>query len=252
MKGYDIMNNGKKLEIEFIKNLNNHYCKELNPNLQKFVTSIFNNLNNENKIYCKKLNNHEKADISIAIENKTRYISLKTGSQNSVHVEKIENFIQFLLDQGVSSKIINYLLIYHYGDDTLNGSGNKRYSAEEAKQKYKKQITEFNNYINYSKHLSSILERILFTGAKKCNKRVDFIYYGNIDIGTWCSSDELLSFCQKHKSMYMNTPHFSFFTYQNWCRNITFSKKSESHRNYIQIKWFSILSDINKIRSLNK
>lgn len=28
-------------------------------------------------------------------------------------------------------------------------------------------------------------------------------------------------------------------------------QKSEPHRNYIQIKWFSILSDINKIRKTN-
>ena len=48
--------------------------------------------------------------------------------------------------------------------------------------------------------------------------------------------------------MHINTLHFSVFTYQNWCRNVTFSNKLESHRNYLQIKWFSILRDINKIR----
>lgn len=83
------------------------------------------------------------------------------------------------------------------------------------------------------------------------NKYVEAIYYGDINIGIWCSSEELLNFCINHKSMYMSTPHFSVFTYQNWCRNITFKKNSEPHRNYIQIKWFSILSDINKIRKKN-
>ena len=104
----------------------------------------------------------------------------------------------------------------------------------------------------YSQILSKIIERFLLVGTKATNRYVDAIYYGDIDIGIWCTSKELLKFCINNKSMYIKTPHFSIFTYQNWCRNITFSKKSESHRQYIQIKWFTILSDINKIRNYNK
>lgn len=99
--------------------------------------------------------------------------------------------------------------------------------------------------------MSEIIKRFLLIGTKATNKCVDIIYYGNIKIGIWCTGDELLDFCIKRKSMYMNTVHFSIFTYQNWCRNITFKNKSEAHRNYLQIKWFSILSDLNKIRNIN-
>ena len=74
-------------------------------------------------------------------------------------------------------------------------------------------------------------------------------YYGDIEIGIWCTREELLNYCTKHKCMHINTPHFSTFVYQNWCRNIFFNKKSESHREYIKIKWFSILSDLTKIRN---
>jgi len=168
--------------------------------------------------------------------------------QNSVHVEKIKDFIIFLTNEGVKENIINNLLMYHFGDDTLKGNGKKRYSAEECKIKYKNEILEFNNYINNSEISTKIIERFILTGTNLSNKYVDAIYYGDINIGVWCTNKELLEFCKNHKSLYINIPHFSFFTYQNWCRNISFSKKSEPHRNYIQIKWFSILSDINKIR----
>ena len=204
------MNNGKKLESDFVLNLNNHYYNELNLNLQKFITFVFKDFDYANKIYCKKLNNHQKADtcICICIGDNVKYISLKSGSQNSVHVEKINDFTKFLLNKKIEQQIINDLLIYHYGDNTLTGDGKIRYSAEECKLKYKKEILKFNKYINDSKALTKIIERFLLLGTNKSNKYVDAIYYGDIDIGIWCSSEELLNFCINHKSMYMNTPHF--------------------------------------------
>lgn len=245
------MNNGKKLELDFVSKLDNHYYDELNLNLKKFISFIFKEFDYSKKIYCKKLNNHQKADISISIEDNIKYIILKTGSENSVHVEKVNNFVKFLLNEKLEQQSIDNLLIYHYGDNTLTGEGKIRYSAEECKLKYKKEILKFNKDINNSKILNKIIERFLLIGTNTSNKHVDFIYYGDIDIGIWCSSEELLNFCINHKSMHINTPHFSVFTYQNWCRNISFLNKSESHRNYLQIKWFSILTDINKIRKTN-
>lgn len=244
-------NNGKKIELEFVLKLNNHFYNELNLNLKKFIFFVFKDIDYTNKIYCKKLNNHQKADICISIGNITKYISLKSGNQNSVHVEKINDFKKFLTNEGINQTMINNLLLYHFGDNTLIGNGEKRYNAEECKIKYKKEIFKFNKYINDSKILTKIIERFLLIGINSSNKYVDVIYYGDIDIGIWCTNKELLNFCNKHKSMFINTPHFSVFTYQNWCRNISLSKKSESHRNYLQIKWFSILSDINKIRKEN-
>lgn len=251
MKGGIKINNGKKLELNFVINLNNHYIHELNLNLQKFIKFIFKDFDYSQKIYCKKLDNHQKADIYIKHNNKIKYISLKSGNQNSVHVEKIIDFTNFLIQEKIPKSIIDCLLLYHYGDDSITGDGKRRYSAENCKTRYKNQIFELNKYMNNSSSLTRIIERFILIGSNSYNKYVDIIYYGDIDIGIWCSSQELLNYCKKHKGMYINTPHFSVFTYQNWCRNTTFKAKSESHRNYIQIKWFSLLGDINNIRKTN-
>ena len=159
------MNTGKKLELGFVENLNSHFYNELNSNLKKFISFVFKDFDYTDKIYCKKLSNHQKADICVSIGNAIKYISLKSGSQNSVHVEKVNDFIKFLTNEGASKTIINNLLIYHYGDNTLTGDGKIRYSAEECKLKFKKEILEFNKYINNSKILTKILERFLLIGS---------------------------------------------------------------------------------------
>ena len=56
-------------------------------------------------------------------------MSLKSGSQNSVHVEKLKDFIKFLDIEGVEQNIIDSLMMYHYGDDSIKGDGKIRYSA---------------------------------------------------------------------------------------------------------------------------
>ena len=71
---------------------------------------------------------------------------------------------------------------------------------------------------------------------------------GDVTYGVWCTKEELVKYFIKNKCYYINTPHFSSLIYQNWCRNINLNKKSELHRYYIQIKWFSILNDIIKTR----
>ena len=76
-------------------------------------------------------------------------------------------------------------------------------------------------------------------------------YYGNEKNGIWASKEETINYLINHKCLHIKTIHFSALTYQNWCRNINKNAKSESHRNYIQIKWFSIVSDLQKIRSNN-
>lgn len=143
------MNNGKQFELNFIRALNNKNYDELNENLKRFISFIFKDSNYDDKITCKKMQLYQKADVAIKIGTITKYISLKSGSQNSVHVEKIETFIKFLLDNNINKSIVDNLLMYHYGDDTLIGNGSLRYSAEELKVKYEKQIYDFNKYINY-------------------------------------------------------------------------------------------------------
>lgn len=244
------MNSGSKLELDFVKNINKKKFCELSSNFKSFILFLFNEVKDDDLINCTRINSHGKVDLIIKLNDKSKNISIKTGSQNSVHTEKIETFVDFLRKIDVKEEMIEYLLLYHFGDGTTDGSGNKRLNAEELKLKYRFEIRKFNYYINKHVNLSKIIDRVLFSGLHS-NKSVDVLYYGNIEYGVWCSKESVIKYFTNHQCFYMDTPHFSSLTFQNWCRNLNKNEKMESHRYYIQIKWFTILSDINKI-SLNE
>ena len=248
MGGYS-MNNGIQNEKNIIKYLNNKYFYELNNNMKDFLRFVYKEINNDDKIYALKANNLKKEDIIIIINNQRKNISVKTGSENSVHIEKISTFISFLKNNHVNDNIINYLKLYHYGDDTYNGVGKKRFGATELKIRYLKEILSFNKYISYDNLLHKIIDRFLFSGTG--NSKVDYIYYGDENYGIYASKNEILDYMVNKKCYYLKTIHFSSLTYQNWCRNIDKKTKLEKRRYYIQIKWFSIVSDLQKIRRIN-
>ena len=77
-----------------------------------------------------------KPDIWIKIGNEIKFISVKEGSGNSVHQEPFKDFCKFLEDINVSEETVNHLKLYHYGDDTLDGSGETRLSTSDIKTKY--------------------------------------------------------------------------------------------------------------------
>ncbi len=241
------MNRGKLVENNFVQEVDNKSYHELSQNLQNFMEFLFE-IKPGQKFFCKRIADNGKPDVKIIHGKVAKYISIKSGAQNSVHTEKLESFISFLKGIGVNDSICNYLLLYIYGDDTISGTGSIRYSAEEAKLRYAKEIYSFNKLVNFKDYLVPIIDRLLFvgTGFSKCT--ADAIYYGDTKCGVWCDKDELIHHFLNNKCYYIRTPHFSSLTCQSWGRNTNFYSKSESHRHSIQVKWFSILSDISKIR----
>lgn len=245
-----MINIGLSNERNIIDSLNNKYYYQLNDNLKDFLKFLYNDISYHDQIYAKKNNNFYKSDICIIVNGKEKNISIKSGGENSIHLEKLDTFVNFLKNIGVHENIIKYLKLYHFGDDSYDGRGFKRYSAEEAKNKYCSEIKIFNKYISYDNLLEKIINRFLFYGLKE-EKQVDCIYYGNENYGIWASRNEIIKFLVNNKNYHIRTIHFSSLTFQNWCRNINRNMKSESHRDYIQIKWFSIVSDLEKIRQNN-
>ena len=79
-----------------------------------------------------------KPDILIRINHNKYFISIKTGSGNSVHQEKLDEFISFLDKQTILDiKIANNLRYFIWGDGTLDGSAdfNQRKNANKIKKK---------------------------------------------------------------------------------------------------------------------
>ena len=103
---------GKDNEYEFVKYLNNKKVSELNPMFRDLIDILFCNENENSIIKCWQNHFKEKTDIFIKINGLMKGISIKKGNKNSVHVEKISDFINFLIENKVDKEtIIEYLKV---------------------------------------------------------------------------------------------------------------------------------------------
>lgn len=242
------MTKGYKNEIDFTVAINRKkYCK-LDNNMKEFIKFVFNDIKDDDVLESGRYGTYDKADVFIKLNNTTKNISIKSGMRVSVHAEEINDFVSFLKSIKINEKIIDYLLLYHYGDFTTDGTGNVRLPAKELKDKYEKEIRIFNKYVNYKNIIKKVVIRCLFEGASGENS-ADYIYYGYPPNGMYASKEELIDYFCSNRAPEIIAPHFSYLIYQNWNRNIVYNPKLESHRYYCQFKWPTIEDDLKKIRN---
>lgn len=86
--------------------LNNKQVKKLNSLLHKVVKDIFYDVKDEDIIKSWRNHKKQKTNIFLKINGKMKGLSIKMGSRNSVHVEHIREFCEFLSDIGASRKLI--------------------------------------------------------------------------------------------------------------------------------------------------
>ena len=212
---------GFQNETDLISALSNKLYAELNDNLKKFISFLFPQVNNNDKIKCYSGMVGQKPDIIIEINNKRKNVSIKKGSGNSVHQEDIDLFMDFLTTLDISEEAKIELLKYHWADGTTDGSGKIRVSSAEYKAEHQKEIDLINSELN---------------------KR-DVVYYGTINEGHWATKDEIIKYMLNNKFA-INSIHFGPLTYQIWNRCLNFNPNTENRRNVMQVKWGSLERDL--------
>lgn len=234
--------NGYLNEITFINYLNNKKYEEINIPMQELLKKLYPNIKNKDKIYAYKYIRYAKADVVIVVRRKKKGISIKSGSKNSVHVEKIEKFVKYL--QKYKFKEKDKLLKYLYSDGTINNTGIIRQSAEEYKNNHSDEIKLINEELNKIKRY--LIERFLIVSDIKYKVKVDAFIYGYLDDFLWATKEEVIKYLYDIKNESSGV-HISNLFIQNWNKNIIKNFKYEYCRNYIQVKWYSIFDDIVKI-----
>ncbi len=111
---------------------------------RELIDKLFPNELETSIIKCWRNHYNQKTDIFIRIKGKMKGISIKKGIKNSIHVERMCDFIHFLIQNGVEREIIIEYLKYQYADGSTNGRGEKRLSIEE----YKSNIDKINEALN--------------------------------------------------------------------------------------------------------
>lgn len=235
--------NGFQNELEIKKSLDNKMVKELNPMYRGFIEDLFTNTNDYDLIKCVIDDSNKKHDIIISIENENRYVSIKKGIKNSVHVEGISSFIHFLIQNHVKRDAVIEYLKYHYADGSTNGTGTNRISAEEYKKDNQEKIDMINAEINNKDLLTKAIDRFILKGNIS-DKTIDAILFGVNDDFVWIKKEDIIKVILSKKDIYSSAIHFGPLTIQPLDRCLNYNPKYEKRRFCIQVKWYNLADDI--------
>ncbi len=234
---------GEENEFTFVQYLNGKKISMLNPMFKDLIDELFPLENEDSIIKCWKNHLKQKSDIFIKINNKIKGISIKKGSRNSVHVERISDFIHFLIENNVKKDTIIEYLKYHYADGSTNGKGLKRLSASEYKKENQKKIDEINKEFNNEKIIKAAIDRFIIKGNNS-DYYIDAIIYGEADNFVWITTNDIVNIILSKKDVYSTPVHFGSITCQPKNRCLNYNSLYEKDRFCVQMKWYSLFDDI--------
>lgn len=195
-------------------------------------------------ISAKKIGGKAKPDLSIKLDSNVFFISVKKGSGNSVHQEKLETFIPFVKNLGASVDIINAIKLFIWSDGTINGSGKiiNRKNVKEMANAYPSELKIVQSFFNT--HKKTLIHRFITTGIYKYDK-VTHLIYGDINniYGAPIENIELFLSSQVTNAS-LSVGKLSF---QAWNVVKNGNPNTENRRGQIQLKWGGLKNDILKI-----
>lgn len=235
--------NGSNNEFEFVKYLNGKSISELNPMFRMLIDELYP-FEAQNSI-IKSWRNHynQKTDIFIRINGKMKGISIKKGIKNSIHVERISDFIHFLIENKVNREIVIEYLKYHYADGSTNGKGSNRISVEEYKKQNQSNIDKINKAFNDEKILKEAIDRFIIKGNNS-DYYIDAIIYGEVNDFVWATRNDIKTIILSKRNIYSTAVHFGPITCQSKNRCLNYNPKYEKDRFCVQIKWYNLFDDI--------
>lgn len=237
-------NNGISNEKRLVEEINGKTILEVNNNIRSFLKELFGNIDEEVPFKASLFTRTAKPDIYITYKNRMKFISVKSGKTDAMHLERIKDFILFLRELGVSKETQKTILLFHYGDGTLTGEGKVRKPYEELINEMKNQIKKANEELNSSKIITEMFYRSAIKGNEYRSNGVDYFYYGNAEYGVYTSKEELLSFILRKKHYSFNTIHIGPMTIQPYLRDVNHHSKNTFKREFVQVKWHYFLADM--------
>lgn len=239
-------NEGLINEERMIYALNDKKFSELNANLQHFVTFLLPKLDKEQKVKCFHAEDYTKPDFCVQQNDTRRFVSLKHGTCETLHDEKLDRFIQFLMENGIDAETIESYLLFHFGDGTTDGSGTKRMNNFEVKLAYSKRLTKMNKVFNQSKEfIKKFADRVMFQGVNPLAEPAEIIYHGDEDFGCFCSKNQVMRHLELRRWDYMvSVVHIGPFILRPKARYPNKEIKNDDSRRKVVVSYPRLLSEI--------
>lgn len=238
------MISGYSNEKRFVEVFNDKFIYQLEEKYIKLLEDIYERkLDRNSYVICWKPVVNEKADIIIRVGSEKKRLSIKTGKNNSVHMEKLPSFINFLKDLGCPDEAIVLYKDFHYA---VLEKG-KRISSKEYQDLFPERLEMLNAVFNKEIDLIKVFDRFLFEGLNCVIDFVDVLVYGSVDNYKLATRKVITEYLLNYKDEFL-APHFSALVLQPWARNLNNNEKHDYRREYVQVKWYRLEEVFDKIK----
>ena len=236
---------GLQKEDKMVNALNNKKIGDLNANLKKMMANLYGIIEDDEIVKCRKKEDFSKPDLVITYKGVSRYISMKSGTAKEIHEEQISTVISFLHRLGISKYTLNTLLLFQYGDDTTNGTGDHRMTWQEVYKKYDQRIKYANNELNRNKKVFlDIMERCMFQGVDVKAIPADALYHGDENSGVLVTKNQFLKYFQMKNWDLYNSFHIGPMILRPHSRDVNHDIQNEHLRHKLQFNWPTLKADM--------
>ena len=241
-------NIGEFKEMQIVEEINGKKLEELTPNLQRTINFIFPNCKNDDVVYAKQIEGTMKPDFSVTINDETHYVSMKSGGNNIIHQEYINNFIKLLKCYGFSDYVCKTVLFFQYGDGTLDGTGKERMSYNELRLRLEKAFKVSNKEINNNrKTMIELVDRFLFLGSHEDYIPAEYLYHGDSNFGYIISRTQVLKHLEYKNWDFYESLHIGPVMFRPHARYYKKSIKNKSYRTRVEFYWPTLFADMHYI-----
>ena len=128
-----MVNTGFKNEKDFVEALNNQKYEDLGENASMFIRQLYPSITHDSIIEAQNVGGRGlKPDVTISVTGDDTNVSLKKGTGNSVHQEKLALFLMYCSDFLNMTKVErDSFLTFIYGDGLANTLNIQRIEKDE-------------------------------------------------------------------------------------------------------------------------
>ena len=241
-------NKGYENEVYIAEALNGKKFYELNINLQAMIRDLFGQPNEKETIECEIFDGPYKPDITIRYKGQTKYVSIKCGRANELHGENIKPFVLFLRSLGVSKRTQVTLVLYQFGDGTIDGTGKRRMNNLEVNNWLRKRLKEANDELNMNREvINKTLDRVMFQGILESSTPAEYIYFGTPEIGKVVSKKQIQAYVNSRGWRFFQCLHIGPIFLKPHARYTRSRIKDVQRREEVYCYWPNLADDLDRI-----
>ncbi|MCR4699203.1 MAG: hypothetical protein K5762_07560 [Bacilli bacterium] len=241
-------NIGRLKEDEFVRALNGKKICDLPHNLQHMMKEIYGFFDPEEVVIAGLVDKFQKPDFFIEYKGDRKYISLKSGRATTVGEEDLKKFVLYLREKGLSIHSQATILLNHFSDGTMDGSGKERIDYVKFKAMISDRIKELNEELNCNKDfVIDFVVRHVFIGTVEGNQPADYICFGDVNYCVVCSKEQVIKHLHRRDWKFMDNPHIGPLQFKAHARYVGKEIRYEYKRWKTDIWWANLGPDMQYI-----